>query len=78
MTASIASGARNFSGCMIGSPNSSASVLTGGIFTSRPRPEARSGCVTTPTTLYAPASARRLGNANSGDPMKTIFIMRRF
>src|SRR5688572_13420930 len=71
----MASGKRNFSGCITGMPSSSASILTGGGLRSRPRPEARSGWVTTPTTSYCPARAVRVGSANSGDPMKTTLVM---
>src|SRR3990172_6992824 len=72
---SMASGVRNFSGCMMGIPNSCATILTGGDFSPRPRPEARSGCVTTPTSSYTFASARKLGNAKSGEPINTTLVM---
>ena len=72
----MASGWRSFSGWIKGIPSSRASVLTGGALSSRPRPEARSGWVTTPATLYELARARRDGSEKSGEPMKTTLALR--
>ena len=61
-------------GWITGSPSSGAATFTAGARSSPPRPAGLSGWLTTSATSCAPASARRHGTANSGEPMKTTRI----
>src|SRR5262245_29274645 len=54
-------------------PRSCASTFTGGGASFMPRPDGRSGCVTTRLTRATSHSARRHGTANSGVPKKIAF-----
>ena len=62
---------RTLAGRSSGTPSSPAASDTGDASEASPRPRGRSGCETTPTSVVARASARRLGTANAGVPMNT-------
>src|SRR4051812_47114964 len=70
-SASRSSPVRADFGWITGSPSSSAATLTAGAVSWLPRPAGLSGWLTTSATSCAPASARRHGTANSGEPMNT-------